>query len=403
MGIREISTRRIVRVVFAGAIVSSMLIAFIYSLLFTSGNAAEMDRQSNVYIEVFDSETNLTLINSIRPYEPTPRPPLDQIVVEWNITTSPQWLLNFAIVGFPKCGTSSMMHYFNTNTEVQIFKNEKCHLGGNQQVTLIKELYTTFPSGDFVKGIKCPSDVEAPLALKNYGKFFPKTDFIVGIRHPVKWLESFYNHRVHNQFPIQPLQKTLFGCMKGMFHVCTKRAEFHWYLSNLGKTNLSQEERMLFGPQKMHQKDRPKHGWKGRVFLYDVDQLDDQDEVRAHRFRRDLQSFLYLRKKLPPMVWFKPGRKTHSEATLEKVNNKKVDICEDQYKQVRESLLEIATNVSKWVRGYFLKSPDVVVSNREHFEAILLQWQIDPCADGGSYKTDLGRLNCTKLGCFKIK
>ena len=414
MSFRDVSTRRIVVAVFAIAIVisSAMFVRVSIRLDFSARYSAsdiQAPRLPRIVksdeLPVAPLETNLTLIDSIRPYEPTPRPPLEQIVVDWNITGDPQWLLNFAIVGFPKCGTSTMMHYFNQNTEVQIFPKERCDLGGSQQATLIKALYNDLPPGDYVRGIKCPSNVESQnLALPAYGKYFPKTDFIVGIRHPVKWLESFYNHRIHNQFNMLPMKEVLRGCRKGLFNVCVQRAAFHWFLSFLRKTDMSDEERLLFGranAKSMQGKENhPNHGWNGRVFLYDVDQLNDKDEGRSYRFRKDLQNFLNLRKELPPMVWFKPGRKTHSDTLLDKVNQKKVDICEDQYKPVRDSLLEISTNVSTWLLDYFLKSPDVLVSNPDLFEQILRQWRLDPCADGGSYKGKAEHLNCTKYGCF---
>ena len=412
MSFRDVSTRRIIVALFSIAIVVSWVVfARISIRLDFSPQYSESDIQaprlprivkSPVAVAVAQLDSNLTLIHSIRPYEPTPRPPLEQIVVDWNITGDPQWLLNFAIVGFPKCGTSTMMHYFNQNTEVQIFPNERCDLGGNQQATLIKSLYNDFPPGDYVRGIKCPSDLESQiLALPAYGKYFPKTDFIVGIRHPVKWLESFYNHRIHNQFEMPPLREVLNGCRKGIFNVCVQRAAFHWFLSFLRKTDLTDEERLLFGQENARIiRTKKNHGWNGRVFLYDVDQLNDKDQGRSDQFRKDLQNFLHLRKELPPMVWFKPGRKTHSDKVLEKVNQKKIDICDDQHKPVRDRLLEISVNVSTWILDYFLKSPDVVVSNPNLFETLLRQWHIDPCADGGSYKGKTEHLNCTKFGCF---
>lgn len=100
------------------------------------------------------------------------------------------------------------------------------------------------------------------------------------------------------------------------------------------------------------------------------------------------------------MVWFKPGRKSLSDTELETVNKKKVDICEDQYKEVRDKLLEISINASTWIREYFLSSPDVVISNQAVLEAHLRTWHIDPCNDGASYKSKVEHLNCSRSGCF---
>lgn len=120
--------------------------------------------------------------------EPRPRPRLEDIVTDWNITGDASWLLNFAIVGFPKCGTSTLMFHLQKHPEVQIFSDERCDIGFNQQVKLIRDIYADFPPGNFARGIKCPMDLESTkLGMRNYDRYFPKTDFIVGIRHPVLW------------------------------------------------------------------------------------------------------------------------------------------------------------------------------------------------------------------------
>ena len=116
-------------------------------------------------------------------------PSLKSIVSGWNITGNASWLLQFAIVGFPKSGTSSLMFHLRTHPEVKIFEDERCDLSYNRQAVLIRDLYLKFqPSAPVVRGVKCPFDLENPkLALPNYKRFFPETNFIVGIRHPVLW------------------------------------------------------------------------------------------------------------------------------------------------------------------------------------------------------------------------
>lgn len=129
------------------------------------------------------------------PREPKPRPPLQSIVQGWNVTGDPSWLLNLAIIGFPKTGTSTLMKYLDMAPQVQVFDEERCEMGYNQHVRLMESLYRDMPPGDVIRGIKCPRDLEIPMAIKNYHKFFPNTDFMVGVRHPILWFESFYNFR----------------------------------------------------------------------------------------------------------------------------------------------------------------------------------------------------------------
>jgi hypothetical protein len=124
--------------------------------------------------------------------EPTPRPPLSSIVQGWNITGDVSWLLQFSVIGFPKCGTSTLMHHLRDHPEIHMFAHERCECSHNQHARLIKDLYNDFPPSTatqhFKRAIKCPIDLEnTQLSLPNYRKFFPKTDFLVGVRHPVLW------------------------------------------------------------------------------------------------------------------------------------------------------------------------------------------------------------------------
>ena len=60
-------------------------------------------------------------------------PPLSYYIQGWNITKNVNWLLDFAIVGFPKAGTSTLMLYLQQQTKsVFIFPQERCELGYNQ-------------------------------------------------------------------------------------------------------------------------------------------------------------------------------------------------------------------------------------------------------------------------------
>ena len=335
---------------------------------------------------------------SPRPYEPNPRPKLNEIVDGWNLVADPQWLINFAVTAFPKCGTSSLMHYFAENPEVQMHKDERCELGSNQHVRLIMDMYNNFPAGDFVRGIKCPREIENKLALKNYARFFPKTDMIVGIRHPVKWFESFYNHRVQNSFQMLNISQLVGVCSKNGFGVCTNRAAFHAHLANLGKTRLTHGERALM--QLWGQRALRKYNLTGRVFLYEVEQLNDGNETRAWQFRKDLQNFLYLRNELPPMVWFKPGRKSASQEEVKQADAKKINICDPQHHYLRKVLMAHARNGSKWIRNFFLPAKGVYVSSPDHVVDLLEQWNVDPCHNGGSYKVATAASNCTDFGCF---
>jgi hypothetical protein len=115
------------------------------------------------------------------------RPTLDSIVQgRWNITGDASWLIHFAIIAFPKCGTSTMMHHLSQHPQLSIFPDERCELAYNQQAKLIQDSYM-YLGKDKLRGIKCPILLESTqLGMRNMQKYFPKTKYIVGIRHPGK-------------------------------------------------------------------------------------------------------------------------------------------------------------------------------------------------------------------------
>ena len=117
-----------------------------------------------------------------------------------------------------------------------------------------------------------------------------------------------------------------------------------------------------------------------RVLLYEVNQLSDPDPQRAIEFQTTLQHFLGLSVPLDPMIWFKPG-KSHADArTLEKVNSKKIDICDSAHDRLRAVLQQQAVEASRWIRKYFLEAPGVVVASKEYLrDNILSTWERDPC------------------------
>lgn len=134
--------------------------------------------------------------------EPIPRPHLSALVQGWNITGDVSWLLQFSIVGFPKTGTSTLMFHLRDHPEIHMFPHERCELSYNQHVRLIEDMYQKFPpamneSQRFVRGIKCPVELESHhIALRNYQRFFSTTDFVVGIRHPIRWY-VYYNFSMY--------------------------------------------------------------------------------------------------------------------------------------------------------------------------------------------------------------
>ena len=107
-------------------------------------------------------------------------------------------VLDFVIIGFPKCGTTAMMQTLGTVTTMPPDQDictppaqivyysyvnwAKMYGNGAHNHTEKKPL----------KGSKCPYYIEGP-DLDTFGKKLPKTNLIVGFRHPVLWFQSFIN------------------------------------------------------------------------------------------------------------------------------------------------------------------------------------------------------------------
>ena len=108
-----------------------------------------------------------------------------------------------------------------------------------------------------------------------------------------------------------------------------------------------------------------------KVFIYDHLQVQDTNSSRLKQFRMDLSDFLNLSVPLPA----EPLERNFTSFNAKSV----LDICQPQYQHLRAILMDIARNASLWIRTYFLKSPDVVVSSPEYVHELLETYMTDPC------------------------
>ena len=152
-------------------------------------------------------------------------------------------------------------------------------------------------------------------------------------------------------------------------------------LARLGKTNFTLEkdaftsreyDKLLF--------DAPPRS-PNPVFLYDTQQLADKDLERAAIFQRDIQAFLGLKESLPPVHRYSPGKNLNSTLQAER-DAMKIQICGDQFTELRQSLLDKAQKTASYIRKYFLQAPDVFVSSPDYFLKLLESYQTDPCNAG---------------------
>jgi hypothetical protein len=112
------------------------------------------------------------------------------------------------------------------------------------------------------------------------------------------------------------------------------------------------------------------------IFLYEINQLSDGNEVRTEQFRKDLHRFLGLRHDLTPMQETKEIH--HTDDYLSK-NQEMNIICHIEHSILHNELMTIAQKSSTWIRQYFLLSAnDVNVSSNEYFNEVVSHWMIDP-------------------------
>jgi hypothetical protein len=311
------------------------------------------------------------------------RPAFSQIVKDHRqnlIIGDLQFLLDFAIIGHVKCGTSTMMKWLGQHPQVLCREHEIPHLTLGKIGLFAKNCYHLDETGDPTKfrAYKNPADIQNLRAIRLLREYFPQTRLLIGIRHPISWFQSFYNYRIQNTGSM-PNPNTLHSCRQDSQGVCMKRADYHLSLVRLGKTNYTQEQDAFSLASEWNNlvKDDPVHS-PNPVFLYDTEQLADQDQERMAQFRQDLQEFLGLSEPLPPVLHYSPG-KILNETLQQERDAKKIDICSDQFVELRQILLEKAKRSAYYIGKYFIHAPDVMVSSPDYFVQILDSYTQDPC------------------------
>lgn len=330
------------------------------------------------------------------------RPPLNTLIQNHIIVGNVQFLLDFAIIGFGKAGTTTLMDWLaalsrGDNASVAIFSREVYHLVNQRPDALVQTLYEDLPAGnEYLRGYKNPLEVTQRHVLDYYRVYWPKTKLVLGIRHPVRWFESLFNFRVQNLLPGQemPDPNHLIGrCYPGSFNTCTEKGNFAYYLLQLGKTNDDQRgshhptssplaERIVGRYQRLWFNVSETPYLPNPVFLYHMEQMQEESSLA-----RELGRFLGLDSdKLPPLPHRKPGLEMIDPAMQQEKDDQKIDICDPAYRGVRRELVRMGTVGAQWIQEEFLASRTVHVSNPAWFRELLAQWSLDPCNGGGGAK-----------------
>jgi len=292
--------------------------------------------------------------------------------------------IHFAIYGFPKTGTTTLLNALNRHPEIYMPSSEFCQLhqkGGerswnNHLLKYSRESIQTISKQKC--GIKCPAFVRLPSATEHLLQISNNARLIIGLRHPVKWFQSFYNYRVwehfkYNMSNLETIPKP-FELMNGRKHwrvVTTALARYEEYLMQLDKVTLTKEE--------TYEMQNGTHFWPRRivsnnykVFLYIDEQLKDKNKQRRLKLQFDLQLYLGLNR---PIYDFGKMKSNSNQDWYKEY----IDICDTQYSKIRDELLQQTVKTTRWIKNKFIKSDDVYVSGKDFFLSTLDSFNEDPC------------------------
>eukprot|EP00586_Coscinodiscus_wailesii_P012537 CAMPEP_0172512836 /NCGR_PEP_ID=MMETSP1066-20121228/247604_1 /TAXON_ID=671091 /ORGANISM="Coscinodiscus wailesii, Strain CCMP2513" /LENGTH=399 /DNA_ID=CAMNT_0013292813 /DNA_START=274 /DNA_END=1473 /DNA_ORIENTATION=+ len=284
-------------------------------------------------------------------------------------------VLDFFIIGFPKCGTTTLLYSFKTHNETVIMPREYCQInvGGSDEDAvgdLAAALDNLSTSRNVKRGIKCPNSVRFVKGINRINKKSFDTRLIIGVRNPILFFQSYYNYRISemynkNKIVKVPPPETLIGS-RSWKHVSTDLARFELSLMQLGKVSLSTRDLKRMASKKLEVAPTP-----FKVFIYSVEQLDDDNEKRAERFRAEMQDFLGLIDPIPPF--------SHENINRNTKHTEHMNICDERYGDLRKLLSSQGNVTQRWIREKFIESKDVFVGGQTYFNQLIQKWGDDPC------------------------
>eukprot|EP00977_Amphora_coffeiformis_P011681 scaffold2820_cov160-Amphora_coffeaeformis.AAC.3 len=315
-------------------------------------------------------------------------------------------IIDYAILGFAKCGTTTMGQILGRIAQAPTGDTcrdvtEYIHHSYKGSWGNKESQYGNVPARgnqQILTGVKCPAGIELKSIIKSWSHYQPETLLIIGIRHPVLAFQSFYNMFVqngwnfrdpHDLIPSCGQKNTTASCSsRGCPNdgtLCVDRLRFHVSLAKLGKTPLKDPNELQLLPlTPLEQPRLATYNISNKVFLYEVSQLTDSNEDRRKLFWSDLSNLLDLPFDLDPgnEIAVKPGERNLEPHVQAKRDQRKIDICSATNDVLRAILMGFAEQCAEWICQYFLQQErnGVFVSSREHFcDTIMASWKVDPC------------------------
>lgn len=168
------------RIKIAAIVSISVLVSVLVLFHFLSGTSHE------------DSRLRLPVnIKRRMKHQNEPWPELAEVYDGRKVIGDPQFLLDFAVIGFEKSGTSTLMKWFGAHPQIQFFQEEIYDLYRNRTGSMVWRLHTQLePGWKYKRGYKSPIDIYLANALFLLDQYFPKTKLFLALRHPVRYVSE---------------------------------------------------------------------------------------------------------------------------------------------------------------------------------------------------------------------
>jgi len=278
-------------------------------------------------------------------------------------------------------GTTTLLYAFHKHPDIAMTQRESCAIKDTHrdEMTVLQrfrnELSSLQQSSQLQRGIKCPTAVFSPRAIRRIATWHPQTKWVIGLRHPIWQVQSYYNYRITELYDkgvwfkgIRTLEDILNSATPWK-DMSAHSHRYELFLTQLAKTNLTASE--VFEWQQYYPEISVEPN-NFPIFVYTLEQLNDQDTERSAHFRQDLRAFLQLSH---PLQSF--GHENINHFTGAKAHRETVTICDAKHAAIRAKIVRDATRTADWIRDRFL--PVVTASNRDHLVESLESWKVDPC------------------------
>jgi hypothetical protein len=206
----------------------------------------------------------------------------------------PPQTLDFLVAGFPKSGTTTLLATLRQHPEIAMDSTENCQVARPIQqddknlkrlnrylFALKKDVFNERTNSDLQSslglppvfgsslpdnyasaltpdklqaGIKCPDAVKNFKAIHRLSQHSPNCKFVIGVRHPIMFLQSFYNYRaleaqVKNR-PDIPSLFQIWNTTLNWWGVSKDAPRFEMFLSQFGKAAISLDQLQKIGSQR---------------------------------------------------------------------------------------------------------------------------------------------------------